>query len=605
MSKIIRSSLSLRASAGQAVCIAFVAAASFSTASADPCPCTYEDHRVTITDPDDAIDGDPICDLDGSFLTIHIVANGTSSVPLITIDVDDDGSSQPRSIFALTVEANETSSLVDEAVAIRLRGAYTGALQHVRNIQATSADMVDNCEFWITELIADGNLGFLDGSSQPDGLIEANRFGDIVTNADCLAELSVLDTVLDTESVSVGIEVAGDLLNDVFIAGGEVGPIDVDGDIGTPASPITIEGEGQLERIQADAIYADIDLGTGLTSSGGRLNRLITRDGPFIGDLTCLGLDIAGDGVTGLVDIETDLDGTIASFEPLNQNSAIYIGNDFLGDSIISLPNEGLEGQIIINQNDDGGEWLGDVILRKVSPSSITDADITLSGPGYTDLIEDLGGGAADEAPFLLHQESSEPPMDGTTPGTIFVSTMDFLSVPPSCEPIDPDAFLQFYGAIFEDDIGGQSIVIQRRVDTSTWMTVTSDFTIDVISDGSADRRLLISSDVDWYYSGSYAHEYRVSRATNDKLVCDVVDETPAVQDFDNGADNYFYFNTADGCGLMMLSHFDQNDDRDLTSADISAWLANPRDLDGDLDSDSDDLYRLTVAIAAYDSYRD
>lgn len=171
MSNLNRSLLSLRARAGQAACVAFVAAAPFSTARADPCPCTFEDHRVTITDPDDAIDGDPICDLDGSFLTIHIVANGTSSVPVITIDVNDDGSSQPRSIFALTVEANETSSLVDEAVAIRLRGTYTGALQHVLNIQATSADMTDNCELWISELEADGNIGFLNGSSQPDGLI--------------------------------------------------------------------------------------------------------------------------------------------------------------------------------------------------------------------------------------------------------------------------------------------------------------------------------------------------------------------------------------------------------------------------------------------------
>lgn len=435
--------------------------------------------------------------------------------------------------------------------------------------------------------------------------------GSISASGDFLAELDILDTALATESVSGSIQVIGDLLNNVSIAGGEVGFIEVLGDIGTVTSPITIEGEAHFERIEAEAIYADIDLGTGLTSSGGRLNRLITNSGPYVGDLSCLGLDILGDGFSGLVQIQTDFDGNITVFEKLNETSDIFIGNDFKAGSTISLPHEGLEGQIIINANgnDPVGEWLGEIIVR----ASGMDPAITLSGPGYTDLIEDVGGGAAGEAGFRLHQESSDPPMSGATPGFVFVTSYDPWALPePTCDSIGFDAYLQFYGPIVEDDeVSGESVLIERYDSgSSMWIDVTSDFTIDVANDGPTDRRLLLISDDDWFYNASYNHSYRVSRvdiAGNNpsRLQSADVNGTPDVQDFDNGTDNYFYFDTGDGCGLMMLSHFDQDDDSDLTSADIAAWSSNPVDLDGDTDADSTDLYRLTQAISRYDSYRD
>ncbi len=84
----------------------------------------------------------------------------------------------------------------------------------------------------------------------------------------------------------------------------------------------------------------------------------------------------------------------------------ITIGRSFVPPNFIGLEPAGLTGQIIINaDNLPNPVWTVSVYFG--DPAN---PDIDLTGPGYTESPDLLGGGSIGLVPFALHDESCVPP---------------------------------------------------------------------------------------------------------------------------------------------------------------------------------------------------
>ncbi len=146
--------------------------------------------------------------------------------------------------------------------------------------------------------------------------------------------------------------------------------------------------------------------------------------------------------------------GSIALSQPLAAGSEIRIGGSLSAASSINIPAVGLAGQIVVNNNDAGGEWLGDVNVGSVA----------LADPMYTATAASLGGGSIGKAPFGLHDESSTP--------------INGLSIPVSPTTIE-SVRMRYYGPLDDGGVsagGGTPFTVDRRttIPTGSWTPVAA-----------------------------------------------------------------------------------------------------------------------------------
>ncbi len=143
--------------------------------------------------------------------------------------------------------------------------------------------------------------------------------------------------------------------------------------------------------------------------TGGNIVMNITINGELSGELVSSGSLTSGD--------------TITITDGITATGLLSLGDSLIGS--IALPASGLAGQIIINANDNGGDWDGNVVIGSGGGA------ITL-GPGqsppyqsphYAALPSALGGGSVGLAPFGLHAEACTPPHNLMDPHTDLVYT--------------------------------------------------------------------------------------------------------------------------------------------------------------------------------------
>jgi hypothetical protein len=169
---------------------------------------------------------------------------------------------------------------------------------------------------------------------------------------------------------------------------------------------------------------------------------------------------------------------------------------------IVLTEDDGLAGQVVINNADDGGTW-GSEVRVDIGSAELED--------GYSETADELGGGAIGVAPFELHDEACDP-LNG--------SSIDAYA-------LDGWLTLDFYGPVMWEDT---PVTIERRVfGQMAWTDVTSSFTYTLKNDGK-NRTLQISGPNDPLLTA--CADYRITPTAD--LKCDLYDNgsPPQVDSF-------------------------------------------------------------------------
>jgi len=262
------------------------------------------------------------------------------------------------------------------------------------------------------------------------GSIEVETIGKLHAGRDILGPLH---STQDHSSVQGFTDVVAErhILGDITADKGRIVLIVAYGAIGSEDHPVALRARHGIIQIAGfEGVWANIN-----TRANGGAGRLFAFGAPlFIGSLETEELYANPfNGLPGRIVVTEHFDADIT------------IGKSFVDpEQWMDLPVHGLQGQVIINaDNDPAGAWSAPIKLG-------LDGDpeqIILSGPHYEHDASLLGGGSVGLVPFALHAQSCDPPDGG-------VIVQHSPSEPTSVR-------LRHYGPIAVD--GDAPLVIERR----------------------------------------------------------------------------------------------------------------------------------------------
>lgn len=369
-----------------------------------------------------------------------------------------------------------------------------------------------------SSIIAGGDIGqvLIAGAMTGDILAPGGKIDEVTIGGTLGASGTPIDITADTGLTSLqASEIHADLQLNVgatfggiqrivTTAGDFTGSVDAynifegsPGSYGGPGDPeIDIAGDLDASFTVNLGIVVPVTVGGSVNGDwtlGGNLADFINVAGDLNADVSA---DRIGSGATFRVSVGGDVSSgaSITSSTDLTASTTLAIGGSLLGP--ISLGSGGLKGQIIVNSDNDGGAWSGDVTVGST----------TLSPAGaYTQT--GLGGGAVGLAPFDLHKQDCDPPYSGSTPPTVSSSTID----------ID----LVHYGPIKHDGTG-KPFKVEKYEGHCTPPCIEPD--ADVTDDWSltdiSGRIMTISGPLE---AGHHWHVYPMTTGT-DMLKCDGLD---------------------------------------------------------------------------------
>lgn len=435
--------------------------------------------------------------------------------------------------------------------------------------------------------------------------IDVMRIGTAETHTGIVIDGDVIgDINLEAEFTSVSVSncqvedlvVGGRLIGDVVAMDGFIEEITAADGIGDSSNSLAsiISAAGSIERIYAGDFYgtliagsstpADLgqvqifgtDVGLGFSGSGdfeGEIYAAGFNEGYAIGGNA--GIFVARDAI-GTSSTDDWVFGELTDFT--DDVPTIIIGRNLATNLTISVPDEGLAGEIIVNANADSmdpGDWDGAVEVDSTA----------ISAPYYADTTDELGGGSVGLAPYRVHRADCYPEHQGA----VFGYSLEIQGFEPVCvwQGIKPE--LAFYGPVDDMAVSGPPVTVQIK-DGMSYTTVGWTPSVTVVDE---NRRLRVSGPVLGWDPG----EYRVIAETTD-IECRYVNGGPNP----SATNAYFDFEIIDGCSLMLLQSFDCNSDQELCAEDMAAWAASPQDFNGDSSADATDLVILENAIDSWNS---
>lgn len=408
----------------------------------------------------------------------------------------------------------------------------------------------------------------------------------------------------------------GDLTGDIALLEGTVDKIFVTGDIGTPGAPVTILagkdvtglGTGMGEEFTIDVIACQGDIYANVIASDGA-----DRDGKLRILIANEGTNKEGAIPSGTSDVRRNFTGSITAFESLNFDfdtfdslpsivaadfdgelfyynkpiSGIYLDSlsaastisiggqlstisDPTGteDSMIHIADaDGLKGQIIVNANNNGSGWVGEIGIGGTASAPTLEFEPTAGAatkaPFYMTLPSVIGDGAIGRVPFNFHTRASTPIGD------------QYLTVDSTTIATAP-VTIEHYGPVAENGLAAAAIKLEFYDGIAhQWDDVTSDFIVT-----ASGREVNIKPDTGKQW------ELGIYRAEPDDLVCvGVPGNVQPVYDFASqvmGMTDYYVFmvmKDATGCpsgcgpGDPGFQGADTNGDGVVTPADFNAWI--------------------------------
>lgn len=323
------------------------------------------------------------------------------------------------------------------------------------------------------------------------GLVMVEAIGDILLGGDVIGD--IIATTPDNAARGITkVKADGNIFGDIRAPFGRIAFVSADGDIGTPESPILIEAKHYIRHItRANNLYAYIN---GHVNNGtGTISKIIVDR--FVGSLDVRTMSSQPSG--GELRFNVELDATIT------------FGRGYTGSNrTLEVPVGGLTTQIIFNaDNIPDAVWNAPVKIGFDGDPN----QVILTGPGYTNTAESLGGGSVGLAPFDLHDESCVPANGDTV-------------WPRDTDP-DLQVILRHYGPITLN--ANAPLTIERRTACTTDPFVLLSSIDFVYSVDPADGNSLLVSGAPGADGFEIGYEYRLI-ATAD-LMCGQVTGNPPV----------------------------------------------------------------------------
>jgi len=301
------------------------------------------------------------------------------------------------------------------------------------------------------------------------------------------------------------LQAGGSITTDIDVSSGYLKNIEAGGAIGSVGTPLSITAHDYVRRVMGATIHAVISA-TGTGVPYGAVARVVTTSGDVTGSLTCERIVPIDQGQYNIDwNIAGDLVADVTCEWYLHSDFTIYVDGSLEGDVTFDLE-DGLQGQIILNAADDGGEWNG----------TITVDEMTLSGPNYTQTSAEIGGGAVGLAPFNFHATNCVPADNATV----------------TAEP--ESVTLSHYGPV---EKYGQTSVSELKIIRHPIVhfcaecdeTVTGHFTWEYAANG---RDIVITPSQGYAFEDGY--EYHITPVITGETVlrCQGVAGNPVVQSY-------------------------------------------------------------------------
>lgn len=323
------------------------------------------------------------------------------------------------------------------------------------------------------------------------GLVMVEAIGDILLGGDVIDD--IISTTPNNSSRGITkVKAVGSIYGNLRAPLGRIAFISAEGDIGTPQSPVLIEARHYFRHItNANNLYAEIN---GLANGGtAAISRIIVDR--FVGSLNVRTMSSQPSG--GEFRFEVALDATITFTEG-------YTGPN----RTLEVPVGGLTTQIIFNAgNNADAVWDAPVKIGFDDDPE----QVILTGPGYTNTAESLGGGSVGIAPFDLHDESCMP----ANGETVLLKKGD----------LDLQVKLRHYGPITLN--ANAPLIIERRIANTADAFAELPSTDFVYIVDPADGNSLLVSGAPGADGFQVGYEYRLIASAD--LMCDQVFGNPSV----------------------------------------------------------------------------
>lgn len=495
----------------------------------------------------------------------------------------------------LLVQGNNTSDIVDI-----IRFAYNPDSSASNDLQLDiRSDTIGRTSIGtIEKILVDANVGLR--------VVRLRITGD-------LGELGVSDEIVVTriEDISVGGDIYADIIAD---PGGFTGPnVLLDGDwvegsliIGGSAGlrDIMINGSVGSSAESVDFWGDTIDL---IDIGGDFWGRIGENDEGFTGhpdvELIDIGGDFNGSASMTLNSLDSmviggDFDAEMTVSSVLASTAIYDIAGEFASTAELTLPADGLEGQIIINTGNNSDPWDGEIV---VGTTTLTN--------NYTTLSAELGGGAVGRVPYNFHQRESAAP----------------TGIDPDCSPymnqhvvvayVSPDPFdsvtIAHYGPVKVNNADGTyPLALDFRVEfkpdynPTSWVGRSEDFEVDFTQtgydDASATRNVVIKATSSNKTGFKAAGRWRIRHLAG-KVKCANVPGSPnvvydsSVVSGDLGSSagiqySWYQFRVslAAPSGMMIMG-----DENGPQSEDLAAWLDEPYETNADGETNAQDFADL------------
>jgi len=289
----------------------------------------------------------------------------------------------------------------------------------------------------------------------------------------------------DVGNIDLVEATAGSILANVSAGGSILTGIVASGNVGSTSTTPTItwgtktaNSSTRLELVQAANIYANIyaNIATASPISGsrGNISKIRATSGTFSGSL--LGLGFTGGSVgdpPGIITVG-GLAASVNLVSPLSSTSFIKAGTALTG--AITLPTNGLVGQIIPNALNGSSAWTGTVTV-----------DGTALAPNYySNVSSGLGGGAVGLVPYNVYPSDDTRTGDGSSgsPTWILQSEISGQIAMTGEQPL----LIPFYGPL----VAGTGLARVEHLEGSTWVDRSSQFFRVVAGASGVNPRMLV-----------------------------------------------------------------------------------------------------------------
>ena len=445
------------------------------------------------------------------------------------------------------------------------------------------------CE--ISDLRISGSLG----SATLANTFDIARVNNIEIGGDWNAEMTLFSPLAGTPFGINTVQIGGDW-DSGFLHNrrGNIGITTVTGDItGTPANPVEIWANGNINTVQASSI-TDAIIGENTAGYSGNSNviNLRTTAGDFSSSTPMTMLRLTN------MDIAGSFDADVTLLNAMPSTGVWDIGDSFASTAVISMPALGLDGTVQINTNDSGGQFLGDIEV----------GSITLA-PDYEDLSNDIGDGAAGEAPYNFHQ--FEGPLSTGDVRNCFPHHTEQIFVG-ACEDVTSldEVIIDHYGPVYVDGAGPHFRVEFKPDFSLTWTPVTN-YIVDTsrtdMSDGGSNRRIYLIGDTSGLttYDFNSAGRFRIRPMPGKvKSALGLGSSNPDVQynssvvSGDEGSTmgtqyDWFQFRVRLSLCQSGMATFEGEQ---VNTADMTAWLVEPFEVNADGFTDIQDFIDMADA---------